>query len=110
MPNEYPIDLGKKMGGGPLAVDVPPPMPSERKKYYPCLYLDWDGKYDLPASGEMTVRFRKKSETTRESDRGTSQTVELDIEEILDVEADKEKKGSRDEGSEALDKYKKELD
>lgn len=104
---DYPIDLGKKMSD-PIAVEMPPP--SERKKYYPCLYLDWDEKYDLPKSGVMTVRFRKKSQTTRESDRGDSQTVELDIEKILDVEADKEKKSDRDSGSEALDRYKEEVD
>ena len=104
---DYPIDLGKKMDG-PIAVPTSPP--SERKKYYPCLYLDWDDKYDLPASGEMTVRFRKKSETTRQSDRGTSQTVELDIESIVYVEADKVSKKDRENGGEALDKYKKELE
>jgi len=87
-----------------------PSPPSERKEYYPCLYLDWDDKYNLPASGEMTVRFRKKSETTREGDRGTSQTVELDIESILYVEPDKVSKKDRENGSEALDKYKEELD
>lgn len=105
MPN-YPIDLGKKMSGGPIAVEVPPP--EKREKYYPCLYLDWDDEYDLPASGEMTVRFRKKSETTRTGERGTSQSVELEIREILDVEADKTSK--KESASEALDKYKKELE
>lgn len=102
----YPIDLGKKMDG---PIDLPTP-PSDRKKYYPCLYLDWDDKYDLPKSGVMTVRFRKKQETTREGDHGSSQTVELDIEEILDVKADKDKKSDRDNGSEALDRYKKEVE
>ena len=109
MPHDYPIDLGKKMDG-PMSVDIPTP-PYERKKHYPCLYLDWDAEYDLPASGTMEIRFRKKSETTRESDRGTSQSVELDVEAILEVEADKvSKKKDRENGSEALDKYKKELD
>lgn len=103
---DYPIDLGKKMDG-PIAVETPTP-PHERKKYYPCLYLDWDEKYDLPKSGEMTVRFRKKQETTREGDHGSSQTVELDIEEILGVKADKERKSDRESGSEALDRYKNE--
>ena len=107
---EYPIDLGKKMDGPIGLVDVPPTPTSERKKYYPCLYLDWDDKYDLPASGTMEIRFRKKSETTRESDRGTSQSVELEVQEILEVEADKVSKKDRENGSEALDKYKKELD
>lgn len=105
---DYPIDLGKKM-----ADDVCIPMPAtpeKREKYYPCLYLDWEEKYNLPESGEMTVRFRKKSETNRTGDRGTSQSVELEIREILDVEADKVSKKDRENGSEALDKYKKELD
>jgi hypothetical protein len=105
MPHDYPIDLGKGMNNGPVEI-----MPSPRKeKYYPCLFLDWDEKYELPESGHMHVSFRKKSETNREDDRGTHQSVELEIREILDVEADKKSKKERS-GSEALDEYKKEVE
>jgi len=102
-----PIDLGKE-SSGPCCVDMP--SPSERKKYYPSLYLDWDDEYNLPKSGTMVVRFKKRSETTRETDKETSQSVELEILSIEDVKADKENKSDREGGSEALDKYKKELD
>jgi hypothetical protein len=54
---EYPIKLGKKMGGPEVAS-----MPMHDMKdepFYPTLHLDWDSKYDLPDSGTMTVRFRK---------------------------------------------------
>ena len=105
---DYPIDLGKS-SSLPMAVEADF-NPSEMK-HYPCLYMDWDDQYDLPESGVMTVRFRKKSETNRESDHGVSQSVELEIREIVDVEPDKKKrKRGHEEGSEALDKYKKELE
>jgi hypothetical protein len=98
------------MGDYPISA---PSEPSMDKKHYPCLYLDWDEKYNLPESGTMTVTFRKKSETNREDDHGTHQSVELEIREIVDVEAPKKKRGikaDREEGESALDKYKEELE
>ena len=107
MPN-MPIDLGKA-SNGPCCVDVTYP-PAEKKKYYPSLYLDWDDEYHLPKSGTMVVRFHKRSETTRETDKETSQSVELEILSIEDVKADKDAKKDRESGGEALDKYKEELE
>jgi len=104
----YPIDLGKSYGKPEMATMPAPTSPSE-DKHYPCLYLDWDEKYELPDSGTMTIRFRKKSETNREDDRGTHQSVELEIREIVDVEADKKSRKEKS-GSEALDEYKKEVE
>jgi hypothetical protein len=100
----YPIDLGKSMGSpsSPPSVNTP----DKKEKYYPCLYLDWDDKYDLPDEGVMEVRFKKKSETNRSSDGKTSQSVELEIQEILDVEPTgvvEEESGGR-----ALDRYRSE--
>lgn len=100
---EMPIDLGKGM-------DYPPSMPEKmpsKEKYYPCLFLDWDEKYDLPAEGVMEVRFRKKSETNREDDRGTHQSVELEIREILDVESEADE-DMEESGGDALDRYRNE--
>jgi hypothetical protein len=104
---ELPIDLGKPMGG-PISLPEPSTASPKKEKYYPCLFLDWDNEYDLPESGIMEVRFVKKSETTRTRDGETSQSVELEIRAIIDVESEaKEKKES---GGDALDKYKEELD
>jgi hypothetical protein len=105
MPNEkMPIDLGKPMGG---PMSKPEPMSvNTKEKYYPCLYLDWDDEYDLPESGVMEVRFVKKSETTRTNSEGKSQSVELEIREILDVEAEADEE--EEPAGDVLDKYRKE--
>jgi len=105
---DYPIDLGKTMDS-PIAAPEPTVKSSkEKEKYYPCLYLDWDEKYDLPDEGVMEVRFRKKSETNRTSDKGTTQSVELEIQEILDVESEA---GEETESpGDTLDKYRSEQD
>jgi len=107
--SDYPIDLGKTMDS-PIAVSAPEPMKSskEKEKYYPCLFLDWDEKYDLPDEGVMEVRFRKKSETNRTSDKGTSQSVELEIREILDVESESDEE--TEHAGDVLDKYRSEQD
>lgn len=82
---DYPIDLGKKMSDSPMTAEMP--KENKNKKYYPTLYLDWDSDYELPESGEMTIKFRKNSETTRkDSDGKTSQNVSLDILSIESVE------------------------
>jgi hypothetical protein len=102
MPHDkYPIDLGKSMSG-----ELVPIKDNPREKHYPCLYLDWDGDYDLPDEGVMEVRFKKRSETNRTSDGKTTQSVEIEVREILYVEAEE---GEEEEsGSSALDRYRKE--
>lgn len=84
---------------------VPSSPEPEKKKSYPCLYLDWDNKYDLPDSGVMEVRFKKRSETTRKYEGDTSQSVELEILEIVDVEPAEE--AGEESPGEALDRYRK---
>lgn len=105
---KYPIDLGKKMSD-PIAMPSPPSEPGDDDRmYYPSLYLEWDDKYDLPASGTMTVCFKKRSQTDRtDSDGDTRQTVELDITSIESVKADKEDK--TDKRGAMMDKYRDEV-
>lgn len=102
---DYPIDLGKKMSDSPMAVE--PTKEDKNKKYYPSLYLTWDSKYDLPDSGEMTIKFRKSSETTRKDRNGDeSQDVSLDILSIESVEEGKEEKVEESRGD-SLDRLAK---
>lgn len=89
--------------GGPIDVATKPSKPP-KEKYYPCLYLDWDDEYDLPSEGIMEVRFKKKSETIRDSDGKRTQSVELEIQEILDVESEAE--DVQETAGEALDRYR----
>jgi hypothetical protein len=102
MKEKYPIDLGKPMSGpsAPLSVKKP----GKKEKYYPSLYLDWDDDYELPESGVMEVRFKKRSETNRLQDGKTSQSVEIEIREILDVESENSE-AEEESGSDALDRY-----
>lgn len=95
MPN-YPIKLGHKMSSP--AMPTSPSPPSEDQMYYPCLYLEWDKSYDLPDEGTMTVRFKKKAESTSTRNGETRQTVELDITAIEDVEGEMTKKDSEPSG------------
>jgi hypothetical protein len=100
---DYPIDLGKEMG----KCCCPQEMTKREEKYYPCLYLEWDDKYDLPDSGILTVRFVKTSETNRvDRDKEKSQSVSLEIHSIERVEADTKKKDepSREEEIDKLAK------
>lgn len=75
------------------------------RKYYPSLYLTWDDKYELPRSGEMTVKFQVNSETNRtDRDGDKSQSVDVEILSIESVTADK--KEDEDRGDE-IDKLAK---
>jgi hypothetical protein len=107
MPDKFPIDLGKKMG------EMTPYNPSSPgEKYYPCLYLDWDESYEIPASGVMTVRFVRTRETnTTEKDGKERQSVSLDVTKILSVKADKmaDEEPEEDSGK-VLDRYKDEVE
>jgi hypothetical protein len=103
--DKFPIDLGKPMSGTPMATN---PEPSDKKeKYYPTLYLDWDEDYELPKEGVMEVRFKKRSETNRTSDGKTTQSVELEVCEILDVESDEEE-ATEESGGDAIDRLRNE--
>lgn len=106
MHDKYPIDLGKPMNGGLVSMPEPPKK-GKKEKYYPSLYLDWDDDYDLPESGVMEVRFKKKSETNRSQDGKTTQNVEIEIRAILSVESEKEE-SDEESGDKALDRYREE--
>jgi len=107
MHDKYPIDLGKPMNGGLATMPEPHSKKGKKEKYYPSLYLDWDDDYDLPKSGVMEVRFKKRSETNRSQDGKTTQSVEIEIREILGVESDKEE-SDEESGDKALDRYRSE--
>ena len=87
---------------------MPTMAPMSNEMHYPCLYLEWDDDYKLPDSGMMVVRFKKRSQTDRRTPEGMKQTVELDITEIKDVEADKSEP-KEDRGS-IMDRYRDEYD
>jgi len=81
---------------------------------YPSLYLEWEKPYGFPDEGEMTVKFKKRSEETRKKADGTQQQrVELDILSILDTEPAEASDNGEDEGDEptgeVLDKEVKKL-
>ena len=96
------IKLGRKGPGSPVA-DIPAPASEE---YYPSLYID-GGKelLDIPASGEMVVKFRRNSVT----EGRTTNSLSLDILEIVSVEAG-EKDSEKEDSGEALDKIKSEME
>ena len=67
------------------------------RKIYPTLYLsDLEGLEDIPDSGEMTIKFSRKSRTiTRETEEGETKnevSVSLEIKSITfdDSQGDKE--------------------
>jgi len=116
MPNDaqpkYPIDLGKSTKD--LGVEVPVGKDKMPDTIYPSLYLEWEKPYGFPDEGEMTVKFKKRSEETRKKADGTQQQrVELDILSILDTEPAEASDNGEDEGDEptgeVLDKEVKKL-
>lgn len=102
------INLGvspKEMGMGmPVAVEK---SNSEPDKIYPCLHLEGPEDLDLPEHGDMTIHFRRKSETSRVRDDG-SHWYEccLEVRKLGDVEPEGPvSPTSRDNSTEeALDK------
>ena len=109
--SNYPIHLGKKSTsfGPPVSLSHMPEKPEEPTEHFPTLYLEWEKNYEMPDSGEMTVKFKKARETNTEDRRGTRQSLELEVLEIISVKA---KKGYKKEESseEAIDKLAKEAD
>lgn len=104
---EYPIKLGRKMGGM-MPHQMEFEMNGENSEHYPSLYLEWDEDYGLPDSGTMTVRFKKCCETNTTSRKGTKQAVTLDVTEIVSVKSDGKKK--EPSGEDELDRLKKEVE
>lgn len=91
---DMPIDLGRTMEGSP-----------DGEQHFPSLFLEWDDKYDLPESGTMTVKFKRRSEKNEKTRDGKQrQSVELDITQIENVEANEEEPEKEEDSGEALDK------
>lgn len=81
------------------------------EEIFPTLHLDWKGKYDLPESGTMTIRFKKTSETNSKHKGEERQMVALDVLEILDTRGSKSNDKPKDEDTgAALDKLKEEVE
>lgn len=103
---DYPIDLGRKMGGPCCPCETSKPS----EKYYPTLYLDWDEKYEIPESGKMTIEFVRTRETNTKEGGKKTQSVTLEIKKILSVKPDVEIEEKEEDSGEALDKLKKEYE
>ncbi len=101
---EYPIKLGMKADEkfGPSEIE-------RNETIFPSLFLEWEKDYELPESGEMKIRFKKRAETNSERNGKTRQTVELDITEILDVSKSKGETREEDR-EEMLDKLREEVE
>lgn len=96
-----PIDLGYNMDSGPTSV-------SANKTMYPNLHLEWPSDYDLPDSGELTVKFVKTGESKSKRGSKPLYTVDLEIKSIESVEAGEEEGETEEEdGSAALDRHMK---
>lgn len=85
---EYPIELGKEMNP-PATADSGIGLRKKGEVQYPSLYLEWEKDYELPEEGTMTVKFKKTSESNRTDKSGTTQSVSLDILEIVSVKGEK---------------------
>lgn len=99
------VKLGRKYEG-PCCVEAKPS--SEPEMSYPSLYIDRvEGLPEFPKEGVMTVRFKlcSRNENVKEG----SESVNLDILEITDVEEVGRDSEVGEETSEALDKLVKTL-
>lgn len=100
---KLPMDLGYSMDSGPSPVSM-------KDKMYPSLHLEWPSDYDLPDSGEITLKYVKTGENKSGPPGKKRFTVDLEIKSIEAVEAGEEADETEEEesGSEALDRYAKE--
>lgn len=91
-------------------------MVSNSKEHYPSLHLEWNDDYNLPESGEMTIKFRKVSETNSKHGGKSRQSVTLDILSIESVEKksvkedDEEESTKEESSSDRLDKMAEEAE
>lgn len=101
---KLPIDLSRS----DMCMTEPCPMSTKDMEHYPSLHLEWNDDYQLPESGEMTVKFRKVSETNSKHGGKSRQSVTLDIISIEEVKKGKVK--SSDEDEEEYDKEESSAD
>lgn len=81
--------------------------------HYPSLYIDSEGKLDIPEEGTMTIKFKKVSSSTNKPREGKEQhSCTIDVMEISDIKGGKGKSKDKDEESsgDALDRVKKEVE
>jgi hypothetical protein len=101
------INLGQKWDGPCCAPEAS--KPEEPKEHYPSVYLSGEKAYELPESGEMTVRFKRVSRSETERDGKERHEVTLDLIEITSVKPDKETEDS-DSPEAALDKLREAIE
>lgn len=92
-------------------MDMGPHSPSKMpEKMYPTLHLEWPMDYDLPESGELTVKFVKTRESKSKQGGKPMYTVDLEIKSIESIEEGEEADEtdeSDESGSAALDRHMK---
>lgn len=82
---------------------------SAKEMHYPHVTLEWDKEYDLPASGTITFKFKKASETTNPNPKNgqPKQRVELDLTSLESVDEEEVADTEEDDSGEVLDKAAK---
>jgi len=97
------IDLEEKGMPGSISVKE-----MEKRKYYPTIHFTEDEPPEFPSEGEMTVKYKKVSSTTRETDSKKVYECTLEIQKIISAEEseseDESPTKSHDEAGDALDK------
>lgn len=90
--------------------NISSPMEMDSKeKMYPCFHYCGPVELDLPDEGEMTIKFRKKRETSSIEEDGTHwYECDIEVRKILGVDGEdvdvEPPARSRDEAGDALDK------
>jgi hypothetical protein len=97
------IDLEEK------GLTASPTISESKKKYYPTIHFSEDSPPEFPEEGEMTVKYKKVSSTTRETDGKKVYECTLEIQELISAEGsdegeDESPTKSYDEAGDALDK------
>jgi hypothetical protein len=65
--------------------------PKDREPDYPSFHYDGEKELDLPDEGEMTIRFRKVSETSSVNKQGEHRyACTIEVQAICDVEGEEE--------------------
>lgn len=99
-----PIDLGISYDEHMTPSAVKQEAPS---KHYPAFHYDGEQELDLPAEGEMVIKFRKTSSSVSEREDGKRHySCTVEVREIVDVKEDEDSKpvAKYNNAEEALDK------
>jgi len=64
--------------------------PVSDKPYYPTLHIETDEKIDFPHAGTITLHYKKTSSSMNEREGKKHYSCTLEMQEILDMEGDKE--------------------